>query len=266
MAEQTIELTDEILGAYADGELDAHQAAQVERAAALDPAARRRLAAIREVTTLVRAARTAGNPDVAPAPERSGRRRTRGLVAGRLGWLNWQLAASFAAGALVLLIAIELAGGPAPAGADWREHAMAFQDMYLRARETERGDAMVDILANHSGDLARLISFEPSLPDLSAHGYDAVAAHLLSAPHGPVVYVAFEGVRRPPIAFVMTRRGESPAIQNDAAPAVHSGTNGVTLVSWARGAYEFGLSGRVPAAELMALVDTARGSLHTENL
>ncbi len=252
MAEYRIELTDEMLGAYADGELDARDTAAVERLVAADPSVRQRLGAIEELTRLVRAASQSRIESAVPKSEAPVR---------RFGWLSWQSAVSFAAGALVILAVVNLTGASDPARLDWPEHALAFHDMYIHAREHAPGNSVVDIPASHSEDLARLVDFVPAVPDLGAHGYDAVGAHLLAAPHGPVVYVVFEGVQRPPIGFVMTRRTADGENRDATTPSVHSNPNGLTLVSWSAGAFDFGLSGQASAIELMPLVETVRSSL-----
>jgi len=262
MAESRIELTDEMLGAYADGELDARDTAAVERLVAADPSVRQRLSAIEELTRLVRAAGAMRSAYEAPKIEAPVR---------RFGWLSWQSAVSFAAGALVILAVVNLTGAPHsgtldPASLDWHEHALAFHDMYVRAREHAPDDALTDIPASHSEDLARLVDFVPAVPDLGAHGYGAVGAHLLAAPHGPVVYVVFEGEQRPPIGFAMTRRSADSTDRDATTAAVRSNPNGVTLVSWSAGAFDFGLSGQASPIELMPLVETVRSSLPVEAL
>lgn len=279
MAESRIELTDELLGAYADGELDAPERERIEHLLALDPGARRRLGAIREVTLLVRAAAGEGRsgqwqPRVAGPQARDhvdaagaihGARRARGrrTLPGARGWLDWRVAASFAAGVLVVLGVLELGGGVEGPAGDWHESALAFHDMYLRARANEPPDTMLDILKNQPDSLAQLIDFSPSMPDLARHGYEPTGAHLIAGPQGPILYVVFESPEGPPVGFAMTRR--SAGDSGDEAPVVRA-RRGATLVSWSAGAFEYGLGGRLPESELMPLADTARRSLPADVL
>jgi anti-sigma factor RsiW len=53
---ETVVVTDEVLMAFADGELPLAQRIQVERAVAADPEAQARIAMFRETTALLRAA------------------------------------------------------------------------------------------------------------------------------------------------------------------------------------------------------------------
>jgi len=64
----------------------------------------------------------------------------------------------------------------------------------------------------------------------------------------------------------MTRRSAASSDRDVATPAVRSNPNGVTLVSWSAGAFDFGLSGQAPAIDLMPLVETVRGALPVEAL
>lgn len=283
MAESRMELTDEQLGAYADGELDAPASERVERVLVVDPDARRRLNAIRDVTMIVRAATAAdGGRSVRPAvqpprlarrtevdeagtPAHAGPDRVRRTWSGARRWVDWRVAASFVAGALALLIVSQLNGRPESPAVDWQDNALAFHDMYLRARENEPPDTMLDILKHQPDELARLISFPASMPDLSAHGYEPAGAHLIAAGQGPIVYVAFEGGRRPPIGFAMTRSAAGAARDDIETPVVSATREGVTLVSWSAGPFEYGLSGQLPPSELMRLVDTARRSLPVDS-
>jgi anti-sigma factor RsiW len=276
VAEDRIELTDEQLGAYADGELDAVACERVERRLAVDPDARRRLGAIQDVTLIVRAAtaaeggrsrlsRTARRreADRADAAADAGSDRARPASSGVRAWLDWRVAASFVAGALALLIVSQLGGTLDSPGVDWHDNALAFHDMYLRARENAPPDTMLDILEHQPEELARLIRFTASMPDLSAQGYEPAGAHLITAAQGPIVYVAFEGGQRPPIGFAMTRSTSGSAADDIETPVVRATPQGVTLVSWSAGPFEYGLSGELPESELMLLVDTARRSLPT---
>lgn len=277
MAEARIELSDELLGAYADGELDPLARKRTERLLALDPAARRRLSAIRNATMIVRAAmeadgrlpakRTVGVSPAAtlseagePSAEAGRDRAGRGLLRAR-GWLDWRMAASFVAGVLTLFAVTQLGGGLTGPAIDWYDNALTFHNMYLRARANEPPDTMLDILQHQPDQLAELISFPPSMPDLTAHGYEPAGAHVIAAPQGAILYVAFEGAERPPIGFAMTRGGSRGAGGDIESPTVLATRKGVTFVSWSTDSFDYGLSSELPASELIRLVDTARRSL-----
>jgi anti-sigma factor RsiW len=281
VTEERFAVSDEWLGAYADGELDAADRDLTEDLLAADPALRRRLAAIREVSLVFRAATRAATLSAAgrqsadaeaPTAEAEPLSPPLGTVAGngrkrfrragsRRGWLNWRIAASFAAGALVLFGTLELGGRIGTAPVDWHDSALAFHDMYVRARANQPQDTMLDILENQPDELARLISFEPTVPDLARHGYRPAGAHLITGPDGPVLYVVFEGERRPPIGFAMTRPSGGNRDTGSRRPAVHGKRKDVTLVSWSSDGFEYGLGGQLSDGDLMRLADTAQRSL-----
>lgn len=262
MTDDGVDLSDEWLGAYVDGELTPADRERMEALLGRDPDARRRLAAIREVTLLVRAATHTGTPGVDEDRQPASFARERKPAWRRPAWLDWRLAASFAAGALVLFAALELGGRFAYAPADWHDSALAFHDMYVRARSNAPKDTMLDIFEHQPAQLAELISFEPFIPDLAEHGYRPAGAHLISGPEGPVVYVVFESDERPPIGFAMTRSSGANAAAGAAAhPAVHSTRNGVTLVSWSGDGFDYGVGGQLPDGDLMFLADAAQRSL-----
>jgi anti-sigma factor RsiW len=276
MSEERIELTDGLLGAYVDGELDADDAARVEALASADASVRRRLAAIRKVTQLVGAAVITGGEsrasvsgsapvarshESAPGTGASCSRRFRRFALRKGGLSAWNVAAAFMAGVLVLLAVFELADWHAVDAVDWREEVLAFHDMYLRAGDNEPRDAMLAVPSGQPADVARLIDFSPALPDLAAHGYGPAGAHLLSAASGPVVYFLFESPERPPIGFAMTRNVARSVSQNETSQAINTTAAGLSLVSWSSGPFEYGLGGQVPASELLPIVETVRSAL-----
>ncbi len=281
MPESRIALTDELLGAYADGELDALLREAIEGQLALDAESRRRLSAIREVNRIVRAAsseRTSHavrrGDDISHAQARheidvSGDEDGPGLARARKRgsqartWLDWRVAASFVMGALLVLSVIELGGGLDGAAADWRENALAFHDMYVRARANGPPDAMLDIVTSRPDELAQISSFPLSMPDLTVHGYEPAVAHLIPSPQGPIVYVVFENGERPPIGFAMTPNHGGWTGEDVSIPAMYASRNGVNLVSWSTEFFDYGIGGQLPTSELLPLADTARGTLPT---
>lgn len=271
MADPDIELTDERLGAYADGETEEVEKRRIERLLVRDAAARRRLNAIRAVTSAVRAAR---GRDEAPAEAtteaatevRSDLQPRPALPRVLAGWGNWRIAAAFVAGAAVLLSVVSIGSRFDGGDSDWRDSALAFHDMYLRAQESQPPDAMIDIVQHRPDELARLIDFAPSMPDLGAHGYEPAGAHVLAAPQGSFVYVLFDAKERPPVGFAMARRRAGPAASDLDEAVVRATSTGLRLVSWSAGSFEYVLSAELPAADLLELADTVRQSLSSESL
>jgi anti-sigma factor RsiW len=170
------------------------------------------------------------------------------------------------AGAAILLSVVSIGTRFDGADSDWRDSALAFHDMYLRAQQSAPLDAMIEIVQNQPDELARLIDFAPSMPDLAAHGYEPAGAHVLAAPQGNFVYVLFNAAERPPVGFAMARRRAGPAAPDLDEPVVRVTGSSLKLVSWSAGSFEYALSAEMPAADLLELADTVRRSVSPESL
>jgi anti-sigma factor RsiW len=257
------ELSDELLGAYADGELDAATRARVERALARDRNATARLTAIREVTLLVRAATHAESVPAAQAPrprtpQRAAAPRPRRI---RHDWLQWRIAAAFMAGLIAMAAVLRINPIDTPAGVGWQRSALEFHDRYERAAAS-RSTIALDHLDPASRDFATafadLVDFEPVIPDLSALDYRPVGARLLATPDGPATYVVYEAPNRPIVGYSMLE-SRMPARTEQAL----AGRNGIRIVSWGDGRFEYGLSSQLPGEDLSVLADTARSSVRS---
>lgn len=266
MVERNIDLSDEQLGAYADDELDAITRARVERALAVDREARARLAAIRDVTMLVRAATRARVTDSGPAampplsvPAYSAR--VRAPV--RPAWLTWRIAASFLAGLGAMLIIMQLTQPGTSPASTWQRAALDFHDRYLRA--VAAGTAIgLDHLEPSSSDFQRefanVVDFRPRIPDLSAHRYVPVGARLLTTPDGAVTYVVYEAPDGPIVGYSMVL-SDAPA-REELMSDTHKN---ILMTTWTDGRFEYGLSGQLPADALETIADTARRSLDADS-
>jgi len=249
MTDARLSPTDEMLGAYADGELGAADAERIDRLLALDPDSRLRLAAIERVNNLVRLASGHAASPTRPMPRPFALRQ----------WSDWRLAASFvlAACLLVGILAVERdATGPAT---DWSHSALSFHDSYVRSRSTTAPESLLNAAQVSEEELTARASFSPATPDLSPLGYAPTGAHLIDGPNGPVLYVPFEAARGPPIGFTMTRSQAAGGAGD--TPAMRARQNELRLVSWSSGDFDYGLSAELPESELMSVVETARRSL-----
>lgn len=262
MADGDMDLTDELLGAYADNELDAPARERVEHALSLDRDARARLAAIRDVTLLVRAATRANVAvgDAAPptlplSPSPARRHRP------RRGWLQWRIAAAFLAGIVAMTTTLRIVQLGAPEDLGWQRSALEFHDRYERStagRRTITLDHLEPASRDFANEFSDLVDFEPVIPDLSALDYRPVGARLLATPDGPATYVVYESPNRPIVGYSMLQsRLRQPGGR---ARATH---NGIRIVSWSDGRFEYGLSSQLPDADLSALADTARNSVRS---
>lgn len=262
------EMTDELLGAYADGELDATARARVDTLLQTDERARRRLAAIRQITRLVRdathlegrllnegprSAEAGASRSVTPAF-----RRARGPA-----WMRWRLAASFVAGALAVTVALQLLGTREPVPHGWQQSALVFHNSYLQALADGKEQFLVDVTHPGTEESANayssIIDYQPVLPDLSAHDYAPTGARLVTSPDGPTVFVIYDAPGRSPVGFSVIRATPS----SRGAPATSS-LRDVRLVSWSDGEFDYAMSSDLSADVLNSLATTAQRSLSTD--
>ena len=258
-----IDLSDERLGAYVDGELDPVTRACVDRALSADPDVRRRVAAIRDVTSLVRAAvhgeaappRPHLTVDRSPKSARAARR-----FAPLGGQSVWRLAAVFAGVALTVALGVQTYVARVDARPRWQENSLALHTTYLRARADGNERYLMDVTDPRSDDsaatYASFVDYAPVFPDLSAHSYEPAGVRFVPSPYGMTTFVAYEAPGLSPIGFSMT-----PATAPfDASSANHS-LGAVQLVSWSDGEFEYGLSSELSHEDLRPLVRTAQESL-----
>jgi anti-sigma factor RsiW len=257
-----IDLSDERLGAYVDGELDPATRAAVELALSADPQASKRAAAIRDVTNLVRAATNAQSASTngrVTAIERPASKHARRFVS-LTRRDTWRFAAAFAGAALAIALAVQGYVGREEPGPGWQENSLALHTTYLRARANGDEHVLMDVMDPRSDDSGRtyasFIDYAPVFPDLSAHSYEPAGVRFVPSPYGMTTFVAYEAPGLSPIGFSMT-----PATAGfETRPASHS-LGAVQLVSWSDGEFEYGLSSELSHEALHALASTAQSSL-----
>ncbi len=256
------ELSEENLGAFVDGELDASAHARIEALLAEDAKASARVADLRRITQLVRDATHAAGRGAVPRANvvalrvvAEPPRRTR-----RPAWPSLRWVASFSGLALALVLGWQLFG-PRVDAPGWQQSALVFHSSYLRARAEGKSHFLVDVTDLGSEDSANayasIIDYEPVLPDLSAHDYAPTGTRLVTSPDGPTVFVIYEAPGRSPVGFSVIRA------THRSAPATTS-LRDVRLVSWSDGEFEYALSSDLSADVLGSLAETARRSLGGE--
>ena len=255
------QLTDELLGAYADGELDRETAARVERALGEDGSARSRLEALRQVSMLVRATARVeipGSRDAAAgATVASLTRRAGG------GWAPFVRAGlGRLAGAFAVGVAVAVGVGAllrVPDTSAWSQRILALHESYLQAASTGqrfpldmRGGTVEEIAAQ----FAPMLGAEPQVPDLSAAGYAPHGARLVISPEGEALHVFYEAAGRPLLGLTLGPYGAA------GPPGRSIGQRGtLTLLERSNGRSRFSVVGEHDAAELESLADAvaARG-------
>jgi len=265
MTDHSYELTDELLGAFADDELDELSRSRLAKALRGNADARRRLKAIRDVSLLVRAAtrvdiETSEHRPTAAAQDPSGSGAQR-LLLQRLSThrIGWRMAAAFAGGAIVAVLATAYVWRPAATPGEWAQHALAFHAGISRgdqdgARATF--ERLIDLQPDELGTAAQIADYEPVLPDLSAHGYEPLGARLMTTPRGMVTFVIYAAPDRPLLGYSMARR--TADVFDDFR---FDSRRDINLVTWSSGEHEFALTGQIATDALTVIAETARQNL-----
>jgi anti-sigma factor RsiW len=196
--------TDELLGAYVDGELDAENAHAVERLIAGDAWAREKVARLRETNTLLRAACDERIYAAAATPGRPSAAGRRLMRARRYGW-------AVAASLLIGMVGFGAAMWPGGTHSDLVDEIAEYHAVY--SHET---DHLVEVPADRSDELMRWLGnrIERRLvaPDLASAGLHFVGGRMLVIDSRPVAQLMYTRDRGLPIAVCVARtdRNASP--------------------------------------------------------
>ncbi|HEU4618265.1 MAG TPA: hypothetical protein VFV10_09500 [Gammaproteobacteria bacterium] len=247
-------ITDEVLGSYLDGELDADAARRLEARLALDAAARARLEALRKVSGWVgesvrraRAVAAAGRPPQAEEPLPFAarvvslpgaravppRRRPRRAMA-------FGLAGAFAAGMAFAAGVLLLLGVVPRHSSSWEDHALAFHESYLASLEGDKAfplDARTSDPVALGESLDELVGWNLEVPDLSDHGYTLEGARLITTAQGPVAYLLYSSENEPLLGFAVLQSAAAPERET-----LHV-RGSLHLLEWSDGQNSFGLGG-----------------------
>lgn len=198
-----MQLDDEVLNAYADGELDDDERIRLETALADDQAARERLAAIRRVTQLGRSAVAGLSREAVPDAVRE-RVWPVEPVFGRSGF-GPGLAATVWAGALLLALGLGIGTWlsrpvetPLPKlvaqPVSWDRQAAWYHDLAAE-RQTRSQPLLLDLEHSEQDSLEaallKRLERAVAVPDLSDYGLDLLGARLLADRVRPLAQVFY---------------------------------------------------------------------------
>jgi anti-sigma factor RsiW len=260
-------ITEQILGAYVDGELGREEGVAVEAALRGDGQLAQRVEALRRVTMLVKAAVRAADSAEPFAARRIDAEEEVGksIAARRRSWRSIfdavqplrPLLASFSIGLMVALGAMLLWPTPHQADGQWARLTLALHERFVDAMRT--GNVFPLDVSDPDPErvgkfLAATIGYAPSIPDLSADSYVLSGARIVTTSEGPVVYALYTSGENPLLGFVAVRRGRpaSPTLGERAA---------VRLVTWQTGDAQFAFVGTHSAEQLERLAARYRGSI-----
>lgn len=261
---------DVMLMAYADGEVDAATARQIEHAIAADPELSARARMFRESAAMLRGAYADALhekvPDrlveaLSPLAKQDkvvtlfSRRPTRQIV-------GWAMAASLAAlivgaGSTYWYVETEreLASSTQVAsGERWLDHVSGFYDVYDAALKKE-DRLLVDFKADDIPELTNWFSARLnrplSVPDLSAQGFQPQGGRLLiinGKPAAQFLYLSDSG-ELVGLAIAST--------SNDYQPARTVRRHNVNIVHWRNAGYAYAFVGAIEPERLQKLADKA---------
>lgn len=247
-------ISDETLGAYLDGELDAEAKRHLEARLAVDAAARARLEALRRVSlgvgASVRRARDSASrsvrSDAREAPQVGARviplpgaRFDRRRAATRRAPI-WAVALAFAAGAAFAAALLVPLGTTQQQSGGWEQHALAFHESYLESLGGDRSfplDARTSDPVALGRSLAGIVGGDFDVPDLTGQGYTLQGARVITSAQGPVAYLLYSSEDEPLLGVAVLPSASAPR-----GETLHE-RGDLRLLEWSDGQNSFGLGG-----------------------
>lgn len=247
-----IELTDELLVAYVDGELSAETRASVRERVAHDPVAQGKIKDMEDTAALLRAAFGDGiagdggsNDNVIPLKP-SARRRTFGNHPFTTG-----LAAA-AAIALVVGAGLFMSPFKSDGRAGFMADVAAYHEVY--ARETEHLAEVPASRKDHIEDwLGSRLARKLSIPDLSSKGWAFEGGRLLAEDGQPIAQLLYTAPGRQPIAVCITHSD-----QPESKPTAYDPGKGIRVAAWDANGYLYIVVGALEKPELEILAEQVR--------
>jgi anti-sigma factor RsiW len=252
-----IELTDELLVAYVDGELSAETRASVRERVARDPVAQGKIKDMEDTAALLRAAFSEGiagdggsNDNVIPLMP-SARRRTFG---------NHPFTTGLAAAAAIVLV-VGTGLFMRPFGSDERAGFMADVAAYheVYARETEHLAEVPASRKDHIEEwLGSRLERKLSIPDLSSEGWAFEGGRLLAEDGQPIAQLLYTAPGRQPIAVCITHSN-----QPESKPTEYDPGKGIRVAAWDANGYLYIVVGALEKPELEILAEQVRHHFST---
>jgi anti-sigma factor RsiW len=271
---------DETLMAYADGALDAAEAARVAGIAARDRDVERRISTFRQTAVLARAAyapvldeavpqRLIDAVRTTPAAASAGNvvafKKKSAAASPVRAWAGWAVAASLlvfvglgASGQFAGRLDPVLGGLQLASSDRWLENVAGFYAV-AEATQTSEGRLLVDFTAADVPELGKWfgakLNRNLAIPDLTVHGFALQGGRMVIVGGKPAAQLIYTNTANEMVGLVIAfsqtgeRSARSEARQN------------VNLVHWHRGGYGYAFAGRIGADRLKALADQAWNDL-----
>jgi anti-sigma factor RsiW len=252
-----IELTDELLVAYVDGELSAEARAAVQALVAQDPVAQCKVKDMQDTAALLRATfEDSGSNDSGPkdnvVPLKPDRRvRSFG---------KHPLISSFAAAAAIALV-VGTGLFMRPFAADERAEFMADVAAYhaVYAQETEHLAEVPASRKDHIEEwLGKRLDRKLSIPDLSAEGWAFEGGRLLAEGDQPIAQLLYTAPGRQPIAVCITHSDQPPSKTTESKTTEYDPGKGIRVAAWDAEGYLYIVVGALEKPELELLAEQVR--------
>ena len=248
-----IELTDELLVAYVDGELSAETRASVRQRVAHDPVAQGKMKDMEDTAALLRAAFGDGiagedgpRDNVVPLKP-SARHRT---------FRNHPLITGLAAAAAIVLVV-----GDRSVHASFRDRTngpsswpMSQHTMRSMRQETEHLAEVPASRKDHIEEwLGSRLERKLSIPDLSSEGWAFEGGRLLAEDGQPIAQLLYTAPGRQPIALCITHSD-----QPESKPTEYDPGKGIRVAAWDAKGYLYIVVGALEKPELEILAEQVR--------
>jgi anti-sigma factor RsiW len=246
------QLSDEMLVAYADGELSAEEWMTVQRLLGYDRAARDKVDGIVHVAKLLRTAFQGDGAQVAAVlPFRT---RWRQVPAGRSIF-----AALAAVAAVVLTIGVGFESEFRRLDGRTRLMTGVAASHSVYAQETEHlAEVHADRKAHIEEWLGRHLKRRLSIPDLSSQGWGFDGARLLAEGGRPMAHLLYTAPGRQPIALSVTFSDLS-----ESEPAHYEPGDGLHVAAWDNSGYLYIIVGALEGSEMASLTTRVRRHFST---
>jgi anti-sigma factor RsiW len=260
-----IEMTDELLVAYVDGELSAEMRATVQARVAQDPVAQGKVKDMQDTAALLRAAFGDSDPkdsDLRDSDLRdSDKDNVVPLKSGRRlrNFGNHPLLSGFAAAAAIVLV-VGTGLFMRPFAADDRAEFMADVAAYhsVYAQETEHLAEVPASRKDHIEEwLGKRLDRKLSIPDLSAEGWAFEGGRLLAEDDQPIAQLLYTAPGRQPIAVCITHSDQAPS-QPPSKTTEYDPGKGIRVAAWDAEGYLYIVVGYLDKPELKLLAEQVR--------
>lgn len=248
MSPETI--TEDMLQAYVDDQLEPEARSRVERHLAIHPDVAARIADFQAQRRLLQAAYA----DVLAEPVPEALRRTSPIGSGSKPWRVAAVLAWMALGAVLGWGVRDRQGAPAPTQIEAHDSALVERARMAHVIYTAEQRRAVEVPASQEDDMIRWLSKRMNtavrVPNLAAHGFTAMGGRLLPGVDGPACQIMYQNEAGKRLTIYLARD------PGQARPIAFSDREVVHVVVWSDGKLAFAVSADLDREELGRIAAT----------